>query len=264
MIEVKVVGVALDTSNQHVVLLGKADSMSEDGPLMPIWVGAGEASSILIGAGQMNTPRPLTHDLMHYMLESLDTQVKNVEITNLDGGTFLAVIYLQSDKREHIIDARPSDAIALAVRSNAPILINEELFDTSSISELFDIESEGDTDIDLEAEVPYSEISDIDPDFKDFQGFKEFLDSVSPEDFEPKTDEQAGLDSEDPDPQDSDPQNAQVENTVPENTESEKTAVENTESEKTESEKTAPEDAGAEENTEAEDLKGEDPGNEAS
>ncbi|HUH53514.1 MAG TPA: bifunctional nuclease domain-containing protein [Microbacteriaceae bacterium] len=244
VIEVKVVGVALDTSNQHVVLLGKADSMSEDGPLMPIWVGAGEASSILIGAGQMNTPRPLTHDLMHYMLESLDTQVKNVEITNLDGGTFLAVIYLQSDKREHIIDARPSDAIALAVRSNAPILINEELFDSSSISELFDIESESDAGDDLESEVAHSDVPEIDPDFKDFQGFKEFLDSVSPEDFEPKTDEQAGHDSEDPDPQ-----NAQVENTVSENTESEKTA---------------PEDAGAEENTEAEDLKGEDPGNEAS
>lgn len=180
MIEVKVVGVAIDTSNQHVVLLGKKDTPDE-GPLMPIWIGAGEASSILIGSGQMNSPRPLTHDLLQSILDSLEAEITSIEITNIDNGTYLAVIYIESSEREHIVDARPSDAIALAVRANAPIYIGESLFEESSITELFDAESDAEQQNKTQSPHP-SGISSA-ADLKDYQVFKKFLEDLKPEDF---------------------------------------------------------------------------------
>lgn len=170
MREVRVVGVALDTTDQHVILLGPTDGEGEHGPLLPIWVGAGEASSILIGSGGFMAPRPLTHDLIQSMLETLDVSVLRVEITSIDNGTFLAVIHLESTEREHIVDSRPSDAIAIAVRTGSPIFVSEELFDAAAMTDLFDN--------------AVTDAQKIEAELKDFQNFKEFLDTVNPEDFE--------------------------------------------------------------------------------
>lgn len=167
MLEVRVIGVALDTSEQHVILLAPVENGDSDGPMMPIWVGAGEATSILLGTGQLPMPRPMTHDLIHSILESLEAEVTSIEITSLEEGTFLAVINLRSKEREHIVDARPSDAIALAMRQGAPIFVSEEVFKEASIEELFEERS-----------------ADQATDLRDFKQFQEFLDQVNPEDFE--------------------------------------------------------------------------------
>lgn len=160
MRQVRVVGVALDTSDQHVILLGPAEIEGDGGPLMPIWVGPQEASSILMGSGGLVAPRPLTHDLFSSLIDSLNVELINVEITSLDDGTFYAVINLRSEEREHILDARPSDAIGIAVRTGSPIFVDENVFETAAVSSLFADHAE------------------------DFEEFKEFLDKVNPEDFE--------------------------------------------------------------------------------
>ena len=102
---------------------------------VPIFIGQLEAQSILIGLGNVPMPRPLTHDLFLSLLSTLNIKLQRVEITALKEGTFYAQMVLkQADGSEHIIDARPSDSIGIAVRSKCPVFIDEAIVEEAGIS----------------------------------------------------------------------------------------------------------------------------------
>ena len=128
MLEVKLEGLALDmTTNTPVVIL----SPEGDEKVLPIWIGHAEAWAIAMELSGVGAKRPLTHDLMKRLIESLDAQVARVEITELKGQTFYAVVHVIRDGDEHRIDARPSDSIALALKTGATIYANAELFESA-------------------------------------------------------------------------------------------------------------------------------------
>ena len=122
MLEVKLEGLALDmTTNTPVVIL----SPSGLDKVLPIWI---EAAAIAMAQQGVAAPRPLTHDLLKRVIESLHASVERVEITDLREQTFFAVIHLRTNGEAARIDARPSDSIALALKTGASIFVNEELF----------------------------------------------------------------------------------------------------------------------------------------
>jgi len=154
-------GVSFDlVGKQPIVLLKTADGNK----FLPIWIGHPEAAAILMKLQSQPAPRPMTHDLLSDMLEQLDAQITRITVTELRENTFYAQITVQQDGREIEIDSRPSDAIALAIRAEAPIFAADRVIEESAI------EFEGE-DVDpqqLEVEV---------------ERFKRFLDDVTPEDF---------------------------------------------------------------------------------
>ena len=151
-------GVSFDmVGKQPIVLLKTVDSNR----FLPIWIGHPEAAAILMKLQGASTPRPMTHDLLNDLLGELDVTCTQVAVTELRDNTFFATITLTADGREIEIDSRPSDALALAVRSGAPIFDAEEVIAESAIEFEHEVE---DTE----------EVVDR---------FKEFLDQVSPEDF---------------------------------------------------------------------------------
>jgi uncharacterized protein len=161
-------GVSFDlVGKQPIVLLKTADGNK----FLPIWIGHPEAAAILMKLQSQAPPRPMTHDLLSDMLEQLEAQVVRITVTELRENTFYAQITVQQDGREIEVDSRPSDAIALAIRAEAPIFAAERVIEESAI------EFEGeDVDQDqLDAEVAK---------------FRNFLDEVTPEDFAAEHDEE--------------------------------------------------------------------------
>jgi len=155
MKKMQVHGVNLDVmTNQPVVILKDVESKR----FLPIWIGQFEATSILMELQGVKSTRPLPHDLMRSVFESLDIKIKKVVINNIEDGTFFARLHVESNSEELDLDARPSDAIALAVRVKAPIFANEEVVEKASI-----ISEDGE-----EEEV---------------ERFKDFIETVNPEDF---------------------------------------------------------------------------------
>ena len=161
MTEMVIYGVSFDlVGKQPIVLLKTA----EGNKFLPIWIGHPEAAAILMKLQSASTPRPMTHDLVTDMLEQLGAQVVRITVTELRENTFFAQITVQQDGSEVDIDSRPSDAIALAIRADAPIYAADEVIEESAI------EFEGDeiNQEDLEKEV---------------SKFKQFLDHVTPDEF---------------------------------------------------------------------------------
>ena len=110
-------------TNMPIVILRE----HEGDRVLPIWVGVFEANAIAIQIENVETPRPMTHDLIRNMLTDLDAKVEKVVISDLKGNTFYASIHLQVSGEEVSIDSRPSDAIAVALRDRAPILVDEDV-----------------------------------------------------------------------------------------------------------------------------------------
>src|SRR5712691_1416697 len=161
MQEMQIYGVSFDlVGKQPIVLLKTA----EGNKFLPIWIGHPEAAAILMKLQSASTPRPMTHDLVTEMLEQLGAQVVRITVTELRENTFYAQITVQQDGSEVDIDSRPSAAIALAIRADAPIFAADDVIEESAI------EFEGDeiNQEDLEKEV---------------SKFKQFLDHVSPDEF---------------------------------------------------------------------------------
>ena len=100
--------------------------------VLPIWIGLLEASSIATAIENVQTPRPMTHDLLKNILDSLDVKVIRIEVNDLKDNTYYAIIYLEVDDKRLTIDARPSDAIALALRVNASIFVEESVIKKSA------------------------------------------------------------------------------------------------------------------------------------
>jgi bifunctional DNase/RNase len=158
LIPIEVIGVRVEMpSNQPIVLLKEVAGSR----FLPIWVGAVEATAIAFAQQGVEPPRPLTHDLMNNLLELLDATLTAVHLTEIKEGIFYATMLLRDSSGGQLtISARPSDAIALAVRSRSNILATQELLDEIGI-----------------------EIPQGDGENQEVEKFREFLDQINPEDF---------------------------------------------------------------------------------
>ena len=135
MVQVRVAGVALDATQQHVILLKPIDEPPGEGQILPIWIGQQEATSILVAIEGAEVPRPLAHDLMRSMLETLGAEVTRVEVSRIDDGTFYAEITLLTQAGERVVDSRPSDAVALASRVGAPIWVADAVMEEAGMAD---------------------------------------------------------------------------------------------------------------------------------
>ncbi len=131
--QMKVRGLMFDPYNNTFIVILRDEDNSE---MLPIWVGKPEASSISFALEEFTTPRPMTHDLMKAVLDVVDAKVISVVISDLKDNTYYAKVHLMYEDSEYSIDARPSDAIALALRTKAPIFANEEVIRKQASDEL--------------------------------------------------------------------------------------------------------------------------------
>lgn len=165
MVQVRVVALAVDSRSLPVVLLKPILDEPGSGNILPIWIGTQEATSILIATEGATARRPLTHDLMKSLLEAVQADLERVDITRIEEGTFYAEMTLQTRDGRLVLDARPSDAIALAARVDAPIWVSDDLLETAGVPD--------------ETEVPPAPGVE-----SELDEFKRFLDEVDPEDFQ--------------------------------------------------------------------------------
>lgn len=157
MIEMKVMGIALDTrtGSPIVVLHDK-----ENRRALPIWIGSAEASSIIRKIENLSVTRPMTHDLVISIIEKTGYKVSKVEINDVEKETYFATIFLEDNNGEEIeIDSRPSDAIAIAIRVDAPIFVTPNVLSNGSVS------------------------TDSAKDEEEAEEFKNFVQSIKPSDF---------------------------------------------------------------------------------
>jgi len=160
MVEMELVAVRIELpGNTPVVLLRERDGQ---GRLLPIFIGQPEATAIAFAIDGVVTPRPMTHDLMKQLLDQLHASVDRVVVTELSDGTFYAEIHLtDATTRPHRISSRPSDAIALAIRVGCPIFAEDDVLDEAGLVD---------------------EPDDEEPE-EVVEKFREFIDSVNPDDF---------------------------------------------------------------------------------
>jgi bifunctional DNase/RNase len=155
-VEMKVRGLALDpVSNTPIIILRD----EEEKRSLPIWVGIFEANAIALELEKISTPRPMTHDLIKNILESVEAKVEKIVVNDLRDNTFFALIHLRLGDEEITVDSRPSDAIALALRAGAPIFVDEDVVRRAKSVEVAPKESD------------------------DQEKLKEWLENIKPEDF---------------------------------------------------------------------------------
>lgn len=163
MVEMELLGVRVELpTNTPIALLRERTGERR---MLPIFIGGPEATAIAFAIDQVVTPRPLTHDLLKNMLEELGIEVERVTVTDLRDRTFYAEITLRTPAGVHTVSSRPSDAIALASRTGSPIFAEEDVL--------------------VEAGYVPSEDEEADQQDPDevVEQFKEFIDTVNPEDF---------------------------------------------------------------------------------
>ncbi len=130
-IEMKIRGLMMDPmSNMPIVILKDVNGNS----ILPIWVGVYEANAIALEIEKVTTPRPMTHDLIKTMLLGLNTGMKKIVVSELKDDTFYAVIWLERDGETITIDSRPSDALALALRLDCPIFVEDSVLKSSKMA----------------------------------------------------------------------------------------------------------------------------------
>src|ERR1700756_2466307 len=126
-VEMRIRGLLMDpVTNTPIVILKDANSDT----VLPIWVGMFEANAIALEIEKVSTPRPMTHDLIKNVLTGLDAHVHKVVVTELKEDTFFAVIWMEREGRVISVDSRPSDALALALRVDCPIFVEDEVLKT--------------------------------------------------------------------------------------------------------------------------------------
>ena len=158
MIEMKVMGIALDVrTNSPIVVLHDLDNRKA----LPIWIGSAEASSIIRKIENLTVSRPMTHDLIINIIEKVGYKLDRVEINDVEKDTYYATLFLvDNDGNTVEIDSRPSDAIAVAIRVDAPIFVTANVISNGSVS------------------------TDTAKDEEEAQEFKKFVQSIKPSDFE--------------------------------------------------------------------------------
>lgn len=155
-VEMKVRGLALDpVSNMPIIILRD----EEEKRSLPIWVGIYEANAIALELEKISTPRPMTHDLIKNIVESVEAKVEKIVVNDLRDNTFFALIHLLLGEEEITVDSRPSDAIALALRMGAPIFVEEDVVKRAKSVDVAPKESD------------------------DQEKLKEWLENLKPEDF---------------------------------------------------------------------------------
>jgi uncharacterized protein len=160
-VEMKVTGLTIDPfTNMPIIILKDLGEKSA----LPIWIGLIEASSIATELEKIELSRPMTHDLMKNIFNTLKVSIKKVEVNDLCDNTFYARIYLVNDGEEVVIDSRPSDAIAIALRTKAPIFVAKKVMEKSRQIDLTKNSKEGDEKMKQEK-------------------WAEILENLSPEDF---------------------------------------------------------------------------------
>ncbi|MCQ2789109.1 MAG: bifunctional nuclease family protein [bacterium] len=157
MIEMKVMGIALDTrTGSPIVVLHD----TENRKAIPIWLGSAEASAIIRKIENLTVSRPMTHDLIVQIIEKMDYTLDRIEIVDVEDETYYAnIVIVDKEGKEREIDARPSDAIAVAIRVEAPIFVSPKVLSTGSVS------------------------TDSAKDEQESEEFKEFIQNVNPSDF---------------------------------------------------------------------------------
>lgn len=161
--EMKLAGLIMDSTTIAPVIVLKD---LEDKEVISIWIGLLEASAIAVELEKVDLPRPMTHDLVKNVLDSLNIKVLKIEIADLRDNTFYAYIHLGMGGKTFTIDARPSDAIAIALRTKSPIYVDEDVIKKSKKMDLESIKEAGKTDESKE--------------------LKDLLERMSPDDFEYK------------------------------------------------------------------------------
>lgn len=156
MIEMKVAGIALDAGTRSPIVLLKDMG---DRRALPIFIGQDQARAIINALERQTPPRPLTHDLMVNFFESWDMSLERVIIHSLQDNTFYAILVIRQGETKKEVDARPSDAIAIALRTGSPIWVMEEVI--------------------ADASIPV----DQDADEAERQAFRDFISNLRPEDF---------------------------------------------------------------------------------
>ncbi len=158
MIEMRVMGIALDTrTGSPIVVLHDKDNRKA----LPIWIGSAEASAIIRKIENLTVARPMTHDLIINIIEKTGYELDRIEINDVEKETYYATLFLTNDENQEVqIDARPSDAIAVAIRVDAPIFVTANVLSNGSVS------------------------TDSAKDEEESQEFKSFIQSVKPSDFE--------------------------------------------------------------------------------
>ncbi len=163
MEEMELLGVRVEMpANAPIVLLRERGS---GGRTVPIFIGAAEATAIALALDGVAVPRPMTHDLLRDVLDDLSVTVERVVVTEIHDKTFFAELHLLRDGELHVVSSRPSDAIALAVRTDTPIYADDVVLEEAGFRD-------GD------------EPEDSDSGEEVVEEFKEFLDTIRPEDFE--------------------------------------------------------------------------------
>ena len=155
LLEVTVKGLTFDpVTNVPIVILKESNGKR----MLPIWIGVFEANAIALEMEKVKTPRPMTHDLFKNFFNVVACTMKHIAVDNLEENTFFATIYFDCQKKEVTLDSRPSDAIALALRSEVPIFVTEEVM---SQAQSFEIEE----------------------DLGDSEDWRQWLEKIKPEDF---------------------------------------------------------------------------------
>jgi bifunctional DNase/RNase len=160
MVEMELIGVRVELpTNAPIVLLRETEG---DHRTLPIFIGGPEATAIAFALEQVETPRPMTHDLMKDVLDGLGVRLDRVVVTELRESTFYAELHLARNGQTHVVSSRPSDAIALAVRTGTTIYADESVLDEAGYAPEEEVEEEQDEVV---------------------EQFREFIDRVNPEDF---------------------------------------------------------------------------------
>ena len=158
MIQMRVMGIAIDTrTGNPIVVLNDMENRKA----LPIWIGSAEASSIIRKIENLKVLRPMTHDLMINFIKATGYDIEKVEINDVDNETYFSTVYLSNREGKVLeVDARPSDAIALALRAEAPIYVTEKVLMDGSVT------------------------CDAQKDEEEAQEFRNFVQSIKPSDFE--------------------------------------------------------------------------------
>ena len=132
LIKMKVEGMLFDPrSNMYILLLKEVEGNNT----LPIWIGKPEADSIALALGKVETPRPLTHDLIKNITESLKIKITKIIVTEIQDNTYYALVCLNDGKKETFVDSRPSDAVAVALRVSAPIFVEDNVMEQKASSD---------------------------------------------------------------------------------------------------------------------------------
>ena len=173
LLEVRVQGLILEPkTQQNIVILREL----EGARILPIWIGPGEAQAIRRILSEESFPRPLTHDLLHLVVEGLKAKVARIVISDLRENTFYASVIIERDGQVLSIDARPSDSVALALRAKAPIFANDALLQPPPREEP---EGEAQEEEEEESDEPKHELTDEEK----AEQLRRFLEKLNPEDF---------------------------------------------------------------------------------